>query len=261
VVILVFRTYPGFPDLILVFLKFNKKSWLSWFFGLILVFRPLSCFFCPCPGLSCKQMIFLRCRMIFLNLIKNRGYPGFSDLSWFSGPYPVFFVLVLVCLADKWYSSGVGWYSWYSITVTGIHLRNMSDPLWLLVYPSPFLLSCRYLCSLLTFLFFFLWGSIGLVSVGRGSCGPKRTNLLPAPFLFSYFPSLSYFGSVLFSFYGGLHKVFDKLGAPTYWLIDLSGGVPRLTDYYLLHHLGIESGLIIARSISWNLMYYVKNSE
>ena len=65
-VILVFRTYPGFPDLILVFLKFNKKSWLSWFFGLILVFRPLSWFFCPCPGLSCKQMIFLRCRMIFL---------------------------------------------------------------------------------------------------------------------------------------------------------------------------------------------------
>ncbi len=40
-------------------------------------------------------------------------------------------------------------------------------------------------------------------------------------------------------FFGGgsPYRVFDKLGAPTYWLIDLSGVVPRLTADHLLQNL------------------------
>jgi hypothetical protein len=51
--------------------------------------------------------------------------------------------------------------------------------------------------------------------------------LVPCPALFSFF---------------GLHKVFDKWGPPTYWLIDLSGGVPQLTAYGLLEGLASTGG-------------------
>ena len=42
--------------------------------------------------------------------------------------------------------------------------------------------------------------------------------VLKRPSFYLHPSSFSYLGSrpVLFSFYGGLHKVFDKLGAPTY---------------------------------------------
>ena len=52
--------------------------------------------------------------------------------------------------------------------------------------------------------------------------------LLPSPFLL--FPILV----PLFSFFGGLQGVGISLGTPTYGLIDLSGGCPRLTTYHIL---------------------------
>jgi hypothetical protein len=52
--------------------------------------------------------------------------------------------------------------------------------------------------------------------------------------------SFSYFGSNLlfFSFFGGLHRFLISSDPPTYWLLDLSGVVPRLTAYHLSRDLG-----------------------
>ncbi len=66
---------------------------------------------------------------------------------------------------------------------------------------------------------------------------PSSTFTLPrSPILV---PTWSFF------FLSGLHKVFDKWGSPTYWLIDLSGGVPQLTTYGLLECLGTNNGTVI----------------